>query len=99
MTYRCADCGYVFDEPYVYEEPDVGYVATWCPSCHSDDIVEVKECKMCGELTPVHLLTDGYCDGCVKHAARKFDMLLSSKFEPEELEIFAKQFGIEPINY
>lgn len=99
MTYRCNDCGYVFDEPYLYEERDTGYKAEWCPSCHSDDIVEVKECKLCGELTPTHLLTDGYCDGCVKHAARKFDLLLKSKFEKEELEIFKEQFGIEPINY
>ncbi len=98
--YRCNECGWVFDEPYIYEEPDVGYAALWCPECHSDDIVEVQECKFCGELTPLHMLTaDGYCDTCVKHAARKFDLLLSSKFEPEELDIFKREFNIEPINY
>lgn len=98
--WKCNDCGYEFDEPYIYEEPDVGYAADWCPSCHSDDIVEVRECKYCGELTPLHLLTiDGYCDACVKNAARKFDLLLSSKFEKEELEIFKSEFGIEPISY
>ena len=98
--YKCCDCGETFDEPYEYDEPDVGYHADWCPYCHSDDIVEVRECKYCGELTPLHLLTiDGYCDVCVKNAARKFDLLLSSKFEKEELEIFKSEFGIEPISY
>lgn len=100
MTYKCCECGHVFDSPYIYEEPDVGYVAAWCPECHSDDIVEVRECKYCGELAPLHMLTaDGYCEECVKYAARKFDLLLSSKFEPEELEIFKREFNIEPINY
>lgn len=97
--YRCNDCGWVFDEPYLYEEPDVGYAALWCPECHSDDIIEVRECKLCGEYTPTHLLTDGYCDACVKKAIRKYDRILNEKFEPEELEIFREQFGIEPINY
>ena len=100
MTYKCEDCGFIFEEPYLYEEPDVGYAALWCPECHSDDIVEVKECKYCGEPTPLHMLTaDGYCEECVKHAARKFDLLLNSKFEPEELEIFKREFNIEPIHY
>lgn len=100
MAWRCNDCGAVFDEPYLYEEPDVGYKADWCPDCHSDDITEVKECAYCGELTPVFDLTiDGYCRECVKNAARKFDLLLSSKFEKEELEIFKSEFGIEPISY
>ena len=100
MAWKCNDCGETFDEPYLYEERDVGYKADWCPSCHSDDITEVQACKFCGELTPLHLLTiDGYCDACVKNAARKFDMLRNSRFEKEELEIFKEQFGIEPINY
>lgn len=99
MRYRCEDCGYVFDEPYIYEEPDVGYAAMWCPSCHSDDIIEVKECKLCGELAPAHLLTiDGYCGACVKKAAHKYDEFLNG-CEPEELQIFKEQFGIEPICY
>lgn len=100
MSYRCNECGWVFEEPYEYVERDVGYHADWCPECHSDDIVEVRECKLCDELTPIHLLTiDGYCPSCVKSAARKFDRLLSSTFEKEELEIFKEQFGIEPIGY
>lgn len=99
MTYKCNECGYVFDEPYEYEEPDVGYAALWCPECHSDDIVEVRECKLCDELTPIHLLTiDGYCPDCVKRTARKLNMFLN-KCEPEEVQIFREQFQIEPINY
>ena len=98
--YRCEDCGHIFEEPYHYREPDVGYGAYWCPSCHSDDITEVRECKICGEYAPVHDLTiDGYCPACVRSAARKFDALLSSQFEKEELEILKEQFGIEPISY
>ena len=97
--YKCNDCGWTFSEPYEYEEPDVGYHADWCPECHSDDIVEVRECKYCEELTPVHLLTiDGYCPDCVRRAAKKYDMFLN-KCEPEELRIFEHEFGIEPISY
>jgi Zn finger protein HypA/HybF involved in hydrogenase expression len=99
MKYKCNDCGYIFDEPYLYEEPDVGYAALWCPSCHSDDIIEVGECKICEEFYPIHDLTiDGYCPDCVKRTARKLDLFLN-KCEPEELQIFKEQFGIEPICY
>ena len=99
MKYKCNDCGWVFDEPYLYEEPDVGYAALWCPQCHSDDIIEAAECKYCEELTPIHLLTiDGYCPDCVRRAAKKYDMFLN-KCEPEELRIYKEQFGIEPICY
>ncbi len=97
--YKCNDCGWVFDEPYIYEEPDVGYAALWCPECHSDDIIEVSECKFCEELYPTHLLTiDGYCPDCVKRTAKKLDLFLH-KCEPEELQIFEHEFGIEPISY
>lgn len=97
--YRCNDCGWVFDEPYEYEEPDVGYAALWCPECHSDDIIEVGECKICEEYYPIHDLTiDGYCPDCVRRAAKKYDMFLN-KCEPEELRIYKEQFGIEPICY
>lgn len=99
MKYRCDDCGAVFEEPLVYSEPSVGYEALWCPECQCDAIMEVEECKLCGELSPVHLLTvDGYCPDCVKKAAHKYDAFLKS-CEPEELRIFEEQFGIEPINY
>ena len=99
MTYRCTECGHVFDEPCLYEEPDVGYAALWCPECHSDDIIEVKECKFCHELVPEHDLTvDGYCRECVRRTAKKLDLFLH-KCEPEELRIYEEQFGIEPINY
>ena len=97
--YKCNDCGWTFSEPYEYEERDVGYHADWCPECHSDDIVEVRECKYCEELTPVHLLTiDGYCPDCVKRTARKLNLFLN-KCEPEEVQIFREQFQIEPISY
>ena len=97
--YKCNDCGWVFEEPYEYEERDVGYHADWCPECHSDDIVEVRACKLCDELTPIHLLTiDGYCPDCVKRTARKLNLFLN-KCEPEELQIFREQFQIEPISY
>jgi len=99
MMYKCCDCDSLFEEPYEHLEPDVGYAALWCPECHSDDIVEVEECKLCDELTPIHQLTiDGYCPECVKRTARKLDFFLK-KCEPEELQIFEHEFGIEPISY
>ena len=99
MAWKCNDCGETFEEPYEYRERDVNYYADWCPYCHSDDIVEVKECSLCGKLTPTYDLTiDGYCPECVEKAAHKYDAFLNS-CEPEELKIFQEQFGIEPINY
>lgn len=99
MPWKCNDCGSVFDEPYEYHEYDVGYAADWCPYCHSDDIVELNECKLCGEETPVHLLTyEGYCPECIEKTKRKYNEFLKS-CEPEELEIFKEQFYIEPISY
>lgn len=100
MAWKCDDCGKTFDEPIEYDEDDVNYHALLCPYCRADSLIELFECKFCGELVPRHELTsDGYCDACVKSAARKFDLLLKSKFEKEELEIFEHEFGIEPINY
>lgn len=97
--YKCEDCGAVFEEPFEYKEPDVNFFADWCPYCHSDDIVEVKECELCGKLTPVFDMTiDGYCPECVTKTARKLNEFLG-KCEPEEVRIFKEEFGIEPISY
>ena len=98
MMYRCNDCGRLFEEPYVYEEPDVGYAALWCPSCHSDDLSEVEECKLCGALELTHELTvDGYCRACVEKARASFNKVLKTLFEAEELKILKSEFEIEPI--
>ena len=98
MTYKCNECGHVFDEPYLYEEPDVGYAALWCPSCHSDDLSEVAECKFCGGLELTHELTiDGYCRACVRKTRAHFNDVLKQLFEAEELAILKHEFQIEPI--
>jgi hypothetical protein len=44
------------------------------------------------------LTIDGYCPDCVRRTAKKLDLFLN-KCEPEELEIFRREFGIEPISY
>lgn len=94
--YRCEECDAIFETPYEYEEPDVGYKAEWCPYCHCDAIEEVKECKLCGEYH-YHLNIDGFCDDCVKNTRKKFNLWLRSKFEDEELQILKEEFGVEPI--
>lgn len=96
--WKCDECGYEFDEPYIYREEDVGFEGWWCPSCHSDAITEVKECANCGEVTPVYDLTaDGYCDNCVEATRKKFNLFLKSKFEREELEILKDQWMIDEL--
>lgn len=94
--YRCEDCGALFEEPFEYREPDVGYTAEWCPECHSDAIEEVRACKLCGVYAG-YLTIDGYCCGCVEKTKLKFNMWLKSKFEAEELQILKEEYNVEEI--
>lgn len=94
--YRCENCGALFEEPYEYEEKDVGYHGFQCPYCFDNYFDEVKECKLCGEYAS-YLTIDGFCNACCGNTKRKFNLWLRSKFEDEELQILKEEFGIEPI--
>jgi hypothetical protein len=55
--YRCKECGFVFEEPYEYEEThglDTPPYEKWsvCPRCKESGIEEIEEveCSRCGEL-------------------------------------------------
>lgn len=102
MQYRCNDCGLVFEaeDAQIYREPDVGFEEVRCPgyACHSSDLTEVADCKLCGELEALHHLTvDGYCRACVTRTRQKFNAFLEKHFEKEELRILKDQWTIEPI--
>ncbi len=67
--YKCNNCGAVCTEPdTIYDS--VPYGSTYvdypsgdkCPSCGSDDIEEVEECKMCGEWAAVEY---DLCQNCI----------------------------------
>ncbi|MBQ6346530.1 MAG: hypothetical protein IJI71_03115 [Clostridia bacterium] len=101
MRYRCEDCGHVFDadEARKYYEPDTGWRELQCPSCRSPELVEVRECKFCGEDEDAYRLTsDGYCRACVRKTREKFNAFLDKHFEKEELEILKDQWDIYPID-
>lgn len=100
MRYRCDDCGWIFDanDAIEYYDPETGYGASLCPSCQADVLIEVRECKFCGEDEDAFRLTpDGYCRACVEKTRKKFNAFLEKHFEKEELQILKDQWIIESL--
>lgn len=79
--YICKDCGEVFDEIYVKEDFEILDCGTrketyeMCPHCGSDDFVEAKQCKICGEFFADDEL-DYVCDDCVDDYKNDVDLCL-----------------------
>lgn len=71
MTYRCVECGHVFEEgeeAVWYETYEFwGFPSreemTGCPKCKGA-FEEARECKKCGELHFEDELYDGLCEDC-----------------------------------
>lgn len=87
--YFCEECGHVAteDELDYYEERDTGeggygnvmYSEARCPECGSEDLIEAKECPICGEW---HGNDDVICDPCTVEIKKAWDELLA-KFADE----------------
>lgn len=85
MTYKCNECGHVFEDSEVgrYEE-NMGEcfgVSAYqsfdcCPVCKGD-FSEACVCEVCGKVCCEDELTDGVCGGCVDGyiAKNKHDIL------------------------
>lgn len=82
--YFCEECGHVAteDELDYYEERDTGeggygnvmYSLPLCPECGSEDLIEAKECPICGEW---HGNDDVICDPCTEDIRKAWSELLA----------------------
>ena len=83
MTYKCIDCGFVFEEgeEAVWEE-DRGEFwgapcserVSGCPKCHGD-YEEASECTECGEWHFTDELDDGVCPKCQEKGEGDYGVL------------------------
>lgn len=64
--FKCIHCGHEFDEPQKDYDRGTGRMDECCPNCGSEDIVEVKECALCGELHAEEYLIEGVCEKCLE---------------------------------
>lgn len=77
MSYKCKECGHIFEEGEAkcYRENQgechgaIAYETfTVCPCCGSSDFDETKRCKCCmGEFLENELF-DGRCDDCLRNS-------------------------------
>lgn len=89
----CNNCNKTFDEENVeirresmgecFGTPAYNDVCV-CPHCGSDDIGEVRFCKLCDSIVPEY---DDYCNDCAEHLQDKFRNLIAKNFTKDELEL------------
>ena len=86
MMYKCADCGYMFDEGITYTE-DYGEQKEGCPRC-GGYFEETVRCDECGEQFLEEELTSGLCEECAEKLKNKYryDFSKCFKISQEERE-------------
>lgn len=62
--YKCAECGHVFDEPYLYQEPH-GETTECCPRCMGGGFQAAQQCGRCGSWHLEEDLFGGVCRDCL----------------------------------
>ena len=62
--YKCAECGHVFDEPYLYQEPH-GETTECCPKCMGGGFQAARQCGRCGSWHLEEDLFGGVCRDCL----------------------------------
>lgn len=97
MSYKCRDCGNIFDECDCYKENmgechgSIAYETfAVCPCCGSSDFDGTNRCKRCGGEFLEDELFDGWCGECLKNSIthdsalcfmEENDILMSFMFE------------------
>lgn len=92
MTYKCEDCGHVFEEPRRGREPmGDGMYRDFaaCPKCGGEPS-EAYECAGCGKYFYDCELEDGFCDKCAEEI--RFDAF-------ERMEKALRDMGPEARKY
>lgn len=67
--YKCEECGaeFEYEDMVVWTEPH-GERMRGCPHCKkSTDILESRDCEVCGEQ---HYNSNGFCDSCMRDAKK-----------------------------
>ena len=44
--YKCVECGYLFEEPHLYQEPH-GETTECCPKCMGGGFQAARQCGRC----------------------------------------------------
>lgn len=90
MSYKCLDCGEVFDEPKKWKEYRGEFWGTpayeemvGCPHCEGD-FGEMVICEICGEEHLDDELNFGVCDKCIE--ARRYDVDMCNKIGENDTE-------------
>lgn len=68
--YKCVECGHVFSEPYLYQEPH-GEVTECCPRCMGWGFQAARRCGRCGNWHLKEDLPGGTCRACLAESIRK----------------------------
>lgn len=88
MTYKCLECGHIFDEG------EEGYIreggSFWgseysskepcCPLCHGD-YEETISCEVCGGAFLADELNEGVCEECIEEEIKQYSNDISGCFE------------------
>ena len=107
MSYKCLDCGHIFDRDEIsswYESH--GERFSGCPNC-GGAYEEMVKCEICGEEYLDEELNCGVCDECIDQYRKNFDVcyavslgetekveiniLLASLFDPSDIEQILKE--------
>ena len=96
MTYRCLDCGHIFEEGEQgrWTESRGEYWGTpcsekmiGCPICHGE-YEETTPCEICGSEHLEYELNGGVCDGCIDEYRKNFNACYELSFgETTEIKI------------
>lgn len=113
MSYKCRDCGSVFDlneakeiiERHGLDTPPYEHISV-CPNCESEDFDEMVSCSKCGAEALIDETIEGLCPECVenivdnyKNDVLKCYCLCADDDEPVEINWFlSRMFAPAQIN-
>lgn len=88
---KCLNCDHIFSQEEKllrrnYDDFSAREWETLCPCCKSDDIVEVKKCKKCGEHME-DFTTDEVCEECASDIIKRLNDIVIVNFSPYEIEV------------
>ena len=102
MSYKCLECGHIFDECEISTWQESGgeifgsqsyETMSGCPICKGD-YEKTEKCRVCGGEFLEEELTDGVCDDCVEKEKENY------RYNPQKCyELSKDETGKVEINY
>ncbi len=86
MTFKCNNCGHVFDEDSLvkcYDDDGCSY--SGCPYCKDYEIEEVEYCEVCGKYKADYDEENEMCEECVDNIVNKFKKIIKNSMQEYEL--------------